>query len=116
MIALSAELRQYTLMMVFAAGSAYLLEGALGKSSIGQMAGSCVCLHLAMLSHYSAFLFAATLGIYAIARIIGERPGAAVVAMWSAGEAAGIALAWVLTLPVSLVLAAGLFLLFRLFV
>ena len=96
MIALSAELRQYTLMMVFAVGSAYLLEGALAKNSIGQMAGSGVCLYLAMLSHYSAFLFAAALAIYSIGRMIRERPPAAVVAVWSAGQAAGVGLASVL--------------------
>ena len=96
MIALSAELRQYTLMMVFAVGSAYLLEAALAENSIGHMAGSCVCLYLAMLSHYSAFLFAAGLGIYAVARMLRERPPAALVAMWSAGQAAGIGLAYVL--------------------
>lgn len=89
MIALSAELRQYTLMMVFAVCSAYLLEGALESNSIGSMVGSCLCLYLAMLSHYSAFLFAAALGVYTLVRIIRERPPAALAATWFAGQLAG---------------------------
>ena len=96
MIALSAELRQYTIMMVFAVCSAYLLEGALARNSVRQMAGSCLCLYLSMLSHYSAFLFAAALGIYCIVRIIRERPPAAVVGTWLAGQLGGIGLGFLL--------------------
>jgi hypothetical protein len=96
MIALSAELRQYTLMMFFSVCSAYLLESALAKNSVGRMAASCLCLYLAMLSHYSAFLFAAALGVYCIVRIFLERPRTGVVATWAAGQAAGIGLAYFL--------------------
>ena len=38
-----------------------------------QNGGFTLCLYLAMLSHYSAFLFAAALGIYAVLRIFRER-------------------------------------------
>jgi Dolichyl-phosphate-mannose-protein mannosyltransferase len=91
-IALSAELRQYTLVMVFAVCSACLLEDALASNSTWRMVGSCLCLYLALLSHYSAFLFAAALGIYGILRIIRERPRAALVTTWFAGQLAGIGL------------------------
>lgn len=96
MIALSADLRQYTLMMVFAVCSAYLLEDALARNSIGRMVGSCLCLYMALLSHYSGFLFAAALGIYCIARMIREHPRAAVVATWSVGQVVGIGLGFLL--------------------
>jgi hypothetical protein len=46
-----------------------------------------------MLSHYSAFLFAAALGIYALFRIFTERPPANLVAVWAIGQLGGLALA-----------------------
>jgi hypothetical protein len=49
-----------------------------------------------MLSHYSAFLFAASIGIYAILRIMTQRVSPAVLAAWIAGQIAGLALAGVL--------------------
>jgi hypothetical protein len=96
MIALSAELRQYSLMLMFAVSAAYLLERALADDSIRAMLLSCVCLYLAMLSHYSAFLFAAGLGAYAILRMYSLRPNAAVIRWWVAGQVAGVVLAWLL--------------------
>jgi hypothetical protein len=64
---------------------------------------SSFCLWLAMLSHYSAFLFAASLGIYVILRLISEqlisqptisqRPSPAVIASWAVGQFIGILLA-----------------------
>jgi len=92
-IALSAELRQYPLMLLFVVASACLLEGALARNSVGRMIGSSLCLYLAMFSHYSAFLFAAAVGIYAILKMILERPRRAVVATWTAGQVVGAGLA-----------------------
>jgi hypothetical protein len=46
-----------------------------------------------MLSHYSAFLFAASLGIYAIARMLAQRPSSVVISSWAVGQAAGVGLA-----------------------
>lgn len=96
LIALSAELRQYTLMMLFAVCSAYLLEEALACNSIGRMVGSSLCLYVAMLSHYSAFLFAAAVGIYCIVRMIHKPLRAVVAVTWAAGQMAGVGLAGLL--------------------
>jgi 4-amino-4-deoxy-L-arabinose transferase-like glycosyltransferase len=85
-IDLSTEVRQYALLLAFTMGSAYLLELALAKNSAGTMLLSGVCLWLAILSHYSAFLFAATLGIYAIWRMWRNRPFLKVLAVWEAGQ------------------------------
>lgn len=93
MIALSAELRQYSWMLMFAVSAAYFLERALACQSASMMGLSSVCVCLAMLSHYSAFLFAACLGIYAMVRMLSRRPPTAVVAGWAAGQAAGVGLA-----------------------
>ena len=93
MIGLSADLRQYSLMLMFSAAGAYLFERAFEKNSPGLMLLSSGSLLLAMLSHYSGFLFAASLGIYAILRMFAQRPSAGVIAAWSAGQVAGLGLA-----------------------
>ncbi len=97
MIALSAELRQYSWMLFFAAAAAYLLERALARNSSVLMLCSSVCLWLSMLSHYSAFLFAASMGLYVVLRIIWQRPSTPVIASsvivsWGFGQAVGAAL------------------------
>ena len=85
-IDLSTEVRQYALLLAFAMGSAYLLERALAKNSAWTMLFSGACLGLAILSHYSAFLFAATLGVYAVWRMWRNRPPLKVLAAWEAGQ------------------------------
>lgn len=96
MIALSAEVRQYGWMLMFAMASAYFLEQGLAASSPRLMLASAISLWLAMLSHYSAFLFAAALGVYTIWRMIRERPARLLVALWAFGQTVGVALAGVL--------------------
>jgi len=93
MIALSSEVRQYALLLVFIAGAAYLLERALAEDSAKSMLGSFASLYLGLLSHYSAFLFAATLGIYAILRIASRRFSTNVIATWIAGQMLGLGIA-----------------------
>ena len=93
LIVLSAELRQYSWVLLFAVSSAYFLEQAFSRNSARMMVWSSLCLWLAMLSHYSAFLFAASLGTYAMARMIKQRPSGAVFGSWLTGQAVGIALA-----------------------
>jgi hypothetical protein len=97
MIALSAEVRQYSWMLLFCVAAAYFLERALDPDSttspVRMMLLSSICLWLAMLSHYSAFLLAASLGIYAIARMVAQRPSAAVISSWAVGQAIGVGLA-----------------------
>jgi hypothetical protein len=96
MIALSAELRQYSFMLMFCVGAAYLLERALKENSPKLMALSAATLWLGMLSHYSAFWFAAGLGVYAILRMVLQRPAASVVACWTGGQIIGVGLATLL--------------------
>src|SRR4051794_17299654 len=66
MISMSADLRQYPLLLAFSAAAAYFLERALASNSAQWMVVSSLCLYLAMLSHYGAFFVAAGLGAYAI--------------------------------------------------
>ncbi|HWW14188.1 MAG TPA: glycosyltransferase family 39 protein [Candidatus Dormibacteraeota bacterium] len=95
-VLLGVEIRQYALLLAFLAGAVYFLDEAFADNSTSRMAAFSLCLYLAMLSHYSAFLFAAALGIYAVFRIITERPPATVIAVWSAGQLGALALAIVL--------------------
>src|SRR5215470_6815650 len=69
-IDLSTEVRQYALLLAFAMGSAYFLERSLLDNSNSAMLASGVFLWFALLSHFSAFQFAAALGIYAILLMI----------------------------------------------
>jgi 4-amino-4-deoxy-L-arabinose transferase-like glycosyltransferase len=95
-VLLAAELRQYSLLLAFLASALYLLDDAFAKSSSVRMAIFSICLYLAMLFHYSAFLFATALGIYALLRIFKERPPARLVATWAIGQLGGLGLAGVL--------------------
>jgi hypothetical protein len=95
-VLLGAEIRQYALLLAFSASALYHLDEAFSKKSSGQMVVFTLCFYLAMLSHYSAFLFTAALGIYALFRIFTERPPASVIASWSAGQLGAVAIAFVL--------------------
>jgi 4-amino-4-deoxy-L-arabinose transferase-like glycosyltransferase len=95
-IDLSTEVRQYALLLAFTMGSAYLLELALAKNSAGTMLFSGVCLWLAILSHFSAFLFAASLGIYAIWRMWRNRPSIKFFVAWEAGQVVALGLCYFL--------------------
>jgi uncharacterized membrane protein len=90
MIALSTEVRQYALLLVFATSAAYLLERALADNSTKLMGLSLFCLYLALLSHYSAFLFAAAIGIYTVVRMAMQRPPVKIIAIWIAGQVFGL--------------------------
>ena len=81
---------------MFSAAGAYLMERAFARNSPGTMLLSSGSLLLAMLSHYSGFLFAASLGIYVIFRMFARRPSTGVVVRWTAGQIAGLGLAWFL--------------------
>jgi hypothetical protein len=91
-VALTSELRQYSLLLLFISCAALLLERALAKNSAWVMLCSFVCLWLAMLSHYSALLFAAAYGAYSALRLAGQRPSRNVITSWIAGQLGALAL------------------------
>jgi len=92
LIELSAEVRQYALLLFFLAGTAYLLESALEKNSAAAMLLSAFSLYLALLSHYSAILFAAAIGLYSLLRVIACRPSAQFCVAWTSGQAGAVGL------------------------
>lgn len=92
-ILIAAEVRQYALLLAFLISALYFLDAALTENSPRRMAAFSLCLYLAMLFHYSAFVFAAALGLYALFRIFTERPPASVVSAWAMGQLGGLAIA-----------------------
>jgi len=93
MIALSAEVRQYALLLFFAISTLYLLERALAQNSAGKMAYCFLCLWLATLSHYSAFLLAAALTAYSLVRMMQQPPARGVFGVWLTGQIGELLLA-----------------------
>ncbi len=92
LIFLSAEIRQYAWLWLFCAASLYFLDEALIADSWRLMLASALALQLALLSHYSAFLVALVLGVYALLRLFSAKSRRAVWLAWLAGQAAGIGL------------------------
>jgi hypothetical protein len=95
-VTLSIEIRQYPLLLAFLAASLYFLDQSFPKNSAASMAAFTFFLYLAMLSHYSAFLFAAALGVYALLRFFREHPPAQLILLWAIGQVGAIALAFFL--------------------
>lgn len=95
-VQIAAEVRQYSLLLAFLAGALYFLDEAFANNSPFQMAASSLFLYLAMLSHYSAFLFAAALGIYALFRMRGEHRPSALIVAWTVGQLGAVTLALIL--------------------
>jgi hypothetical protein len=93
MISLSAEVRQYMLMLFFVGSAAYLLERALAKNSASLMLLSSACLYFGLLFHYSGFLFAAALGAYGLLRLLGGRFPAKLITAWTVGQAGALGIA-----------------------
>ena len=95
-IDLSTEVRQYALLLAFAMGSAYFLERALQENSALAMLASGGFLSLAILSHFSAFLFAGVLGMYAILRMVESRTRLKVLAAWELGQVVALGICYFL--------------------
>jgi len=93
LISLSAEIRQYSLLLMFAACSLLFLDRAIGKASAFWLVGSFLSLYLAMLSHYSSFIFALVIGVYGGLRLYSASARRSLWGLWVAGELGGILLA-----------------------
>ena len=92
LVSLTAQVRQYGLLLVFLIGGAYLLERAVAENSPMLMLGSGACFWLALVSHYSAFLFLAVIGVYSLVRFPGSGISTATLAAWMAGQIGSLAL------------------------
>lgn len=92
LIGLSAEIRQYALLLFFSSACLYLSERALQNNSAPLMILFSLSLYGALLSHYSSLIFALTLGIYMLVRLYpyGERLW--LFAAWGIGQIGALAL------------------------
>jgi 4-amino-4-deoxy-L-arabinose transferase-like glycosyltransferase len=92
LISLSSEIRQYPLLLFFAASSLYALERAFQKNSPYWIVLSMAALYLAMLTHYSALIFAAALAVYGLVRLLGSERRPKLMEIWLAGQAGAAAI------------------------
>ncbi len=92
LIGLSAEIRQYALLLFFMSGCLYLSERAIKQDSPFLMILFSFSLYGALLVHYSSLLFAFTMGVYMLVRLYPYRERPRLIAVWTAGQIGGLAL------------------------
>ncbi|HEX3739335.1 MAG TPA: glycosyltransferase family 39 protein [Terriglobales bacterium] len=94
LISLSAEIRQYSFLLLFCACSLYWLELALekGEKSVQSMIFSAAALYLALLTHYSAMIFAAAVGLYGLLSLIRQKSHARLTSSWILSQAGALAI------------------------
>jgi hypothetical protein len=93
MIQLSSEVRQYAFLLLLCAANLYFLERAILEESAAWMLAAGVVLWLALATHYSSLIFALTLGLYALLRLIGRRSRISVWVSWAATQVLALGLA-----------------------
>jgi hypothetical protein len=93
LIELSAEVRQYALLLFFMSSCLYLSERALRENSSFLMVLFSLSLCGALLTHYSSLIFAFTMGLYMLIRLSPYRERIRLAAVWGAGQIAALALA-----------------------
>lgn len=91
LVYLSAEVRQYGLLLLFSSLSLYFLESGLQLNSSARIACSSLFLVVALSSHYSALLVALALGAYTLARFTTLKLSLGTLAIWVAGQLVAIA-------------------------
>src|SRR5205823_6280554 len=69
MMGLSAELRQYSLLLFFISACLYFSEQAFQRNSAARMFLFSLALYGALLVHYSSFLLAFAIGVYVLVRM-----------------------------------------------
>lgn len=97
LISLSSEVRQYSLMLFFGATCLCTLERGLQEDSGKWIACSAVALWLALLTHYSALIFAAAAGVYGLERLFSVK-GLSIrtKCLWTAGQSVALGICVVL--------------------
>jgi hypothetical protein len=84
LVSLSAEVRDYSLLLLLMTAALLLFEHAMEKRSPLRVAASSALLSLAILTHYSAFFVALTLFAYGLVRLRTGRLPAGIVKTWAA--------------------------------
>ena len=92
LIGLSAEVREYSLLLFCMAAALYYLEGAIQEKSARKMSYFNAFFYLAILTHYSAAFFVLAVGLYALARIAEAHLPRKAVATWVLGQVGAVAI------------------------
>jgi hypothetical protein len=93
MIGLSAEVRQYSLLLFFISACLYCSELALKRNSAAWMVLFSLSFYGALLVHYSSFIFAFVIGVYVLARLYPYANRPQLCAVWALGQIGGAAIA-----------------------
>lgn len=88
LIGLGAEVRDYSLLLLWMTGALYFLERAFRDHAVLSIAWSSLFLYLAILTHYSALWFVIAAGIYTLLRISSLR-GSSLIA-WFLFQCGGV--------------------------
>ena len=89
----SAEVRQYALLLCFMSATLYFLDRGFIAGSVSALLASALTLYLAMLTHYAAMIFAASIAVYGLLRILRTRPKASLISAWICSQAGAVAIA-----------------------
>jgi 4-amino-4-deoxy-L-arabinose transferase-like glycosyltransferase len=95
LISLSAEIRQYSFLLLFCSCCLYSLERALnndGRNSVRWMMFFALTLYLSLLTHYSAMIFAVAVGVYALLSLVRQRWPSKLTIAWVLGQAGALAI------------------------
>jgi hypothetical protein len=93
LILMSAEVRQYPLLLFFITACLYLSELAVRNNSSRWMMLFSLSLYGAILTHYSSLLFAGAIGVYMLVRLYPYGKNLQLFATWASGQAGGMAIA-----------------------
>jgi Dolichyl-phosphate-mannose-protein mannosyltransferase len=91
-VSLSAEVRQYALLLFFCSAALYFFERGWRRNSIRLIVFAALMLYLALLTHYSALIFALAHGIYGLARFVRKRRPGHLVFPWVLGQVGALGL------------------------
>ena len=89
----SAEVRQYALLLCFMSATLFFLDRAFAEDSAGLMIASAMALYLALFTHYAALIFAASIAIYGLLRIVTLRPKGPLISVWIVMQTGCLAIA-----------------------
>lgn len=92
LISLSAEIRQYPLMLMFCAASVYWLDYGIETTEPLYIVLSDLALWMALLTHYSALIFAGSVAVYALLRLKPMRRSIGVWLTWIFGQLGALAI------------------------
>jgi hypothetical protein len=89
----SAEIRQYALLLCFMSATLYFLDRGFKERSPALMMVSALTLYLALFTHYAALIFAVSIAVYGLLRIVTMRPKGPLISVWIATQAGCAAIA-----------------------